>query len=313
MSALRDTMSTQPALLARLLEDAEPAQRAAERLAGRRVLLVGTGTSWHAAHQGAAFLRRAGLEAWGVQAADAARDDPSAGEGDALVLLSHRGWKWMTSDVLARARARGVPTVVISGEGTEADLHTSPQETSATFTASHLGALLRLAQLAQALGATLGRLEDVPAAVAAELDGEPAGVAVPARFVQFAGTGINAWTAAEGALKIAEAAFVASEGLSCESTIHGPAAALGAADALVCLDGGGAPARVDDLVSVVTAHGSAVHRFDRPALGEPLSVFALTAIVQKIALEASEALGTNPDSFGRDLPGREPAWSAIRL
>ena len=122
----------------------------------------------------------------------------------------------MTSDVLERARGRGVPTVVISGEGTEADLHTSPQETSATFTASHLGALLRLAQLAQALGATLGRLEDVPDAVAAELDGEPAGVAVPARFMQFAGTGINAWTAAEGALKIAEAAFVASEGLSCE-------------------------------------------------------------------------------------------------
>lgn len=127
------------------------------------MLLVGTGTSWHAAHQGAAFLRRAGLEAWGVQAADAALDDPFPKAGDALVLLSHRGWKWMTSDVLARARERGVETVVVAGDGVGADVHTSPQEVSATFTASHLGALLRLAQLAEHLGADLGSLADVRA------------------------------------------------------------------------------------------------------------------------------------------------------
>jgi glucosamine--fructose-6-phosphate aminotransferase (isomerizing) len=277
------------------------------------VLLVGTGTSWHAAHQGAAFMRRAGLDAWGVQAADAALDDPAPREDDALVLLSHRGWKWMTSDVLAKARERGVETVVVAGQGVDADIHTSPQETSATFTVSHLGALLRLAQLAVHLGADLGPLEQVPAAVAAELDGDPAGVPVPARFMQFSGVGINAWTAAEGALKIAEAAFVATEGLSAESTIHGPAAALGDNDALVCLDGGTGSNRIDDLVNVVTAHGTAVHRFDRDELGPMLSVFPLTVVVQKIAAEASEALGTNPDSFGRDLPGREAAWSALRL
>ena len=313
MSAMRATMASQPAVLAEILDDRRPPEQAAARLAGRRVLLVGTGTSWHAAHQGAAFLRRAGVDAWGVQAADAALDDPVLRDDDALVLLSHRGWKWKTSDVLARARDRGVETVVVAGQGVDGDLHTSPQETSATFTASHLGALLRLAQLAEALGADLGALEDVPAAVAAELDGEPAGVPVPARFTQFAGVGINAWTAAEGALKIAEAAFVASEGLSCESTIHGPAAALGSDDALVCLDGGVDSARVDDLATVVRAHGTAVHRFTRTALGPALSVFPLTVVVQKVAAEASEALGTNPDTFGRDLPGREAAWNAIRL
>ena len=306
-------MASQPTVLAGLLKDREPVEAAAARLAGRRVLLVGTGTSWHAAHQGAAFLRRAGLEAWAVQAADAALDDPAPREDDALVLMSHRGWKWMTSDVLARARDRGIETVVIAGEGVEADVHTSPQETSATFTASHLAALLRLAQLAAHLGADLGPLEEVPAAVAAELEAEPAGVPVPARFMQFAGVGINAWTAAEGALKIAEAAFVASEGLSTESTIHGPAAALGADDALVCLDGGTGSSRIDDLIHVVSAHGTAVHRFDRTGLGPMLSVFPLTVVVQKIAAEASEARGTNPDSFGRDLPGREEAWNAIRL
>jgi glutamine---fructose-6-phosphate transaminase (isomerizing) len=316
MSALRDTMAAQPALLEAILADPAPVERVADRLTGRRVLLVGTGTSFHAAQQGAALLRRAGLEAWAVAAADAALGDPAPGDGDALVLLSHRGWKRATSAVLARARDHGVPTIVVSGQGSPsgADVETTPQETSATFTASHLGALARLAQLAAAHGAPLARLNDVPAAVAAELDAPPAGVAVPERLMEYAGAGINAWTAAEGALKIAEAAFVASEGLAVESVIHGPSAALGERDALVCLDGGGpGSARIDDLATVVAAHGAAVHRFSRTELGELLSIFPLTVVVQKIAAEASEALGTNPDTMGRDLPGRDAAWQAMEL
>lgn len=50
-------------------------------------------------------------------------------------------------------------------------------------------------------------------------------------------------------------------------------------------------------------------RFSRTDLGEPL----LTVVVQKIAVEAAETLGTGPDSFGKDLPGRADAWSRVRL
>ena len=112
------------------------------------------------------------------------------------------------------------------------------EEVSAAFTASHLGALMRVAQLAERLGASLGALHDVPDAVARELADGPAGVEPPARLLEFAGVGINAWTAAEGALKIRETALVATEGLACESILHGPAVALGADDSLVCLDSG---------------------------------------------------------------------------
>ena len=158
-----------------------PRERAA-RIAGRRVLLVGTGTSWHAANQGAHMLRRAGLDAWPLTAADAAAGDPRPGAGDALILLSHRGTKRFTSEVLGEARERGVPTVLISHQGNpEADLDTVPNEVSSAFTASHLGALLRLAQLAERAGAPLGALAAVPAAVAEELargpDGSRAAVA----------------------------------------------------------------------------------------------------------------------------------------
>jgi glucosamine--fructose-6-phosphate aminotransferase (isomerizing) len=314
MSAMRETMAAQPKALERIFADRRGLDDAARRLEGRRVLVVGTGTSWHAANQGVSMLRRAGLEAWPVPAVDAALGDPFPTADDALILLSHRGTKHFTSEVLVRARAREVPTVVISRQGNpDSDLDTVPNETSSAFTASHLGALLRLAQLAERLGADLGALADVPGAVAAELANPPAGVAPPRRLLQYAGVGINAWTAAEGALKISETARVASEGLACETVLHGPAVALGADDGLVCLDGGEGSDRLLELGDVVAAHGATVHRFARTELGGTLSIFPLTVIVQKIAVEAAELLGTNPDRFGRDLPEREAAWSGVVL
>jgi len=156
------TMLRQPAELQRLFADRAPVESAAARIAGRRTLLVGTGTSWHAANQGAHFLRLAGADAWALQAADAALYGPHPGASDALVLLSHRGTKRYTSQVLARAREAGVPTVVIGGIGApEADLETVEQEISSAYTGSHLGALARLVQLAQELGADVGDVERV--------------------------------------------------------------------------------------------------------------------------------------------------------
>ncbi|MGD0196935.1 MAG: hypothetical protein ABSC56_03355 [Solirubrobacteraceae bacterium] len=311
---MRETMAAQPAALERILADRAALDSCAERLAGRRVLIVGTGTSWHAANQAAFMLRAAGLEAWPVTGADAAAGQPAPGPQDALLLLSHRGTKRFTSEVLRRAHADGVATVFISRQGNpDADLETVPGEQSSAFTASHLGALLRVAQLAQTLGAELGELSSVPVAVAAELAGAPTGVVVPERLLEFAGVAINAWTAAEGALKISETARVASEGMACESVLHGPAVALGEADALVCLDGGDGSERLGELARVVAAHGAAVHRFERLELGPTLSIFALIVIVQKIAAEAAEARGVDPDHFGRELPERERAWSEVAL
>lgn len=315
MSAMRESMASQPAALERILADVAPVATAADRVRGRRIMLVGTGTSWHAANHGAWLLRAAGAQAWPVMAADAAIGGPFPTSADALVLLTHRGTKRYTSDVARRAHDDGVPTVIISRMGNpEADLDTVPGETSSAFTASHLGALLRVAQLAVALGADLGQLADVPDAFAAELAAPPTGVRPPQRLLEFAGVGTNAWTASEGALKVRETSYLATAGGGCEQLIHGPSVALGAADSLVILDGGGpAAGRLDDLAAVVTAQGSTVHRFTRTDLGEALSIFPLTVVVQKIAAESAEAQGTNADSFGKDLPGREEAWSHLQL
>jgi glucosamine--fructose-6-phosphate aminotransferase (isomerizing) len=141
-----------------------------------------------------------------------------------LLVFTHTGAKRYTGQAAQRARSAGALVIQISGAGVAgADLETVPRERSSAYTASHLGALLRAAQLARALGAELRGLGEVPAAVEDAYRGrqdDPA--APPVRLIEFIGGGINQWTAAEGALKIREAAYVASEGLAVEQFLHGP-------------------------------------------------------------------------------------------
>jgi glucosamine--fructose-6-phosphate aminotransferase (isomerizing) len=231
------------------------------------------------------------------------------------VLLSHKGTKTYTMQLLERARAEGVPTAVISGQGAPgAEIETSVVERSAAYTASHTGAMLRLAQLATALGADLGTLDGVPDAVAAVVEGPAVGVHPPRRAMEFVGAGPNQWTAAEGALKVRETAYVASAGMSVEQFLHGPSVAVGSDDTLVCLDGGGPGSeRLSQVARSAESAGVPVRMIAADAPNELLSVFPLTAAVQRIALETAETLGTNPDSFGRDVPARAQALDGIAL
>jgi glutamine---fructose-6-phosphate transaminase (isomerizing) len=313
-SAMRQTMAGQAEALAGILADEAPVIAVAERLRGRRVLAIGTGTSWHAASQAAALLRAAGLDAWAAQSADAAVDGPLPGEGGLLLAFSHTGTTQYAAQAAQRARARGAHVIQVSGAGVAgADLVTVPAERSSAYTASHLGALARAAQLARALGADLPALAEVPAAVDRAYRQPRDRHAPPARLIEFIGGGINQWTAAEGALKIRETAYVASEGLAVEQFLHGPSVALGPGDRLVCLDGGGHwSARIADVAQAAEQAGVPVTRVADGSLGELLSIFPLTVAVQRIALEAAETLGADPDSFGLDQPGHQ-GWDRIEL
>lgn len=314
LSRMREAMAAQPQALRDLLGDHSPVEAVADRLEGRPVVVVGTGTSWHAAEQGAHLLRMAGLDARAAQSADVAVDGPVPQAGQVLLALSHTGAKRYTAAAVERAREAGAQVVQVSGvEVPGVDLVTVPKERSSAYTISHLAALMRLAQLARALGAPVDQLDDVPDAVEQALAEQRPAVAVPERLIEFIGGGVNQWTAAEGALKIREAAYVASEGLAVEQFLHGPSVALRASDHLVCLDGGGSwSERVHEIGDAAERSGVPVTRIVERGLAEPLSVFTLTVGVQRIAVESAEALDTDPDSFGRDVPGREP-WDAIAL
>ena len=252
------------------------------------MLAIGTGTSWHAASQAAVLLRAAGLDAWAAKSADAAVDGPLPGESGALLVFTHTGAKRYSAQATHLAPSRGAEVIQVSGVGAEdADLLTVPQERSSAYTASHLGALLRAAQLARTLGADLPGLGEVPAAVERAWRQDDR-AAPPARLIEFTGGGINQWTAAEGALKIREAAYVASEGLGVEQFLHGPSVALDPDDRLVCLDGGGEwSARIAEVAQAAEESGAAVTRVIDDRLGELLSIFPLTVAVQPIAPETT--------------------------
>jgi glucosamine--fructose-6-phosphate aminotransferase (isomerizing) len=315
-SQMRPTLESQPAELRRVLDAPGPAREAAERLRGRDVLLVGVGTSWHAAQHGAWLLRAAGVRATAAHAADLAPYGVPVDARDGVIVLSHTGHTGYSVDMLERARAAGAATVHVSAIGAGGDVETVAAEKSYAYTASHTAALARLAQIAQALGADLGGdLDAVPDAVARVLDAPgPLLADVPERLVELIGAGPNAWTAAEGALKIREASYVAAEGLSSEQFFHGPSVALDVQDTLVVLDGGGPMAeRTAAIAAAVGVTGARVARFTaEPALGEQLSIFPLTVVVQRIALELAEARGVSPDRFRyEEDPRREAAFEAV--
>ncbi len=194
--------------------------------------------------------------------------------------------------------------------GVGADIETVEPERSSAFTVSHLGALARAAQLATLLGAELGDLAAVPGAVESVVERD-LGFAAPQRLVEFTGVGPNQWTAAEGALKARETSYVATEGLSVEQLLHGPAVALDERDALVTLDGGGPGAeRVQAVARAAAAAGVRVTAFEERNLGEPLSIFPLTAGVQLIALKLAQQLGVDPDCFRQPA---KPSWQSVGL
>jgi glucosamine--fructose-6-phosphate aminotransferase (isomerizing) len=313
MSHMATTMRTQPDELRRLLGDPGPARAAAQLIAGRRTWLIGIGTSWHAANHGAWLLNEAGLEAFALHAADVAPYARRFDAADAVIVLSHTGHTGYTAQTLQAAREAGAAVVHVTGIGAGGDVETVAPETSYAYTASHAGALLRLAQIAAALGAALGDLAAVPDAVARVLDAPGLDIDPPARLLELIGAGPNAWTAQEGALKIREASYVATEGLSSEQFLHGPSVALDAQDTLVVLDGGGpAAARTEAIASAMEVTGARVVRVAERDLGEALSVFALTVWVQRIALELSQARGVSPDRFRyEEDPRREQAVESL--
>jgi hypothetical protein len=142
--------------LSTMLEDLAPVESQAERLRGRRLVVVGTGTT------GMPQTTRSGCSARPASTPPRCRRWTRHSTGrrsanDAVVVMSHRNTKRFSTEVLERERGAGaVPVVVIGGRGSPASTsrrssrsaaRRSPRATSA--------ALMRLLQLTVALGGTL--------------------------------------------------------------------------------------------------------------------------------------------------------------
>lgn len=313
-----------------------PAARVAAALIGRRVWLVGTGTSHHAAQIGAHMLSQAGLFAIAVGSFEFVQYPRNLGTDDAVVVISHTGATTYAREALGLAIASGAATVVVTGldstfgEGTPRLLTTVPEK-SATYTVSYLAALAALALTACKVADLLGRplagwreaLRAVPEAIGnvqalAEKMRASAGLLAARGRLVLVGAGPNAATAREGALKVKESCYLVAEGFEVETFLHGGLQAVEAGDLAVVIAVAGpglhrmrdaaralalVGARlllvVDQAAEAALADviGSDVSIVRVPDLPEALSPLVTTVPLQILAALTAETLGTNADDF----------------
>jgi glucosamine--fructose-6-phosphate aminotransferase (isomerizing) len=336
---LKATLEGQPDDLKRLLADGA-ATSAAERLQeATRIFVVGTGTSFHGALAGQFILRSAGREAWAVRAFEFASYPPRFREGDALILLSHRGSKRFSRESLQRFEAFGGRWIAITGEGSslegEGILRTVEQERSPVHTSSHTGAMLRLAQVACALGRPPwgSQLDELPAAMTSAVGLRPQVADALANFdlersVHFIGGGPARANAYEGALKIREAAHrVIAEGHELEGLLHGPLISVQPDHSVVLIaQPGPSLERTREVAAALAEIGANVlavgpeaesvaarHRVVTSLMDEVLAPIVNVVPLQWLAYEASQRLGVNADSFRRDEERYAAAQSKFTL
>ena len=335
---MHDAIMQQPESIARVIaEEGENVSAVADLVRrSSRVHVVGIGTSWHAALIGEHLLRTVGnredARAWNSY--EFYTRPPSLGDEDAVIVLSHRGTKTYSARSLEHAHEAGAKTALLTGIGSDARrelpgavVETSLPDPSSAFTVSHTAAITALTMLAVELSSqdTAETLAGLPGLVQGALASESAvrEWAAKSKDVErfyFVGTGANASTAYEAALKMKEANYTTTEGLHLEQYLHGPfvstddgclvtfiappaegtedravdimgaATEVGARTAGILQTGDGARAElVDTVISV-------------PECDEMFSPIMYLAPLQLLTYWLALELGHNPDTFRLDDP-----------
>src|SRR6266851_6321858 len=326
-SYLKATLEGQPAELARLLQD-DSAALAATRLRDcSRILLAGTGTSFHGALAGQFILRSAGFEAWALRAFEFANYPPALHQDDGLILLSHRGSKRFSRQSLESFARESNRWIAITGEGSpiegEGVVLTVAQEKSPVHTSSHTSAMLRIAQIAAALGrpAWQNQLQDIPRIVEEAVDRGDAVAADVERaefrpVSHFVGGGPARATAYEGALKLREAShLVSGEGHDVEGILHGPLISIQPGNVVVLVaQPGPSYGRMLELESALREIEATVLSYGSDSdLDEVLAPIVNVVPLQWLAYHVSRKLGVDADSFRRDEPRYAAAQSKFPL
>jgi len=340
---LRETIESQSSLVARLLADEAAVTEVAPRIeAARRVFLVGTGTSFHGAIVGEHLFRSVGRDAWAIPAFEFVHFGPGLRADDALVLISHRGTKRFSNQSLEKFELQSDASVVITGEGSafqgDGAILTCPQEQSSVHTASHVGAMVRLAQLASAVSVgdpavwspalldlptgieSAGALRSVVEGLARDLDLD--------RPVHFVGAGPGWATAMEGALKLGEASYVSTAAHELEGVLHGPILSIGRGQGVVVVSSPGVTmSRTREVVAALTAIGASVvvigsapenfagpaQSIKTPEVPEVLAAIVNVIPLQWLAYEVARRVGVDPDTFRKTDPAYAASQEAAKL
>jgi len=286
----------------------------------RRIVLVGTGTSLHAAELGAMLFTSAGRDACAYPAAGWARWGPGPRPTDAVCVITHTAQTAYAARARAGALAAGVPVVSVTGigRGWPEAVETVAPDQSHTYSVSYTATLAVLARLAHALGSPEGSPDQLALATAqvrhacADPGADAAAVAMPARALAIAGCGPWAVTAREGALKIREAARMLAEGFDTDRLLHGGAVPYTSADGLVVLEPSADPDGLTGAVAdAARAEGIPVAVLAAPegggGLAPVLAQIPMTVRLQLLAENFARLRHQNPDTA---IAG---AWDAPEL
>jgi len=269
----------------------------------RRIWMVGTGTSHHAAILGAGMLQDAGRAATPMSSMRFVDWAPIVGPEDMIVVITHTGETAYALAARGLATTAGLHTITITKRGTSFphSIETTSAETAETYTVSYTTTLLLLAMLAKDLGAdsiTDEALAQVPGAVRTAIDAPGTdGVETPGRALVIAGAGPAAVTAAEGALKVREGARILAEGYDVEYLLHGSAVPLGRKDRILGLTTPDNDGLVGGVAEAAAAEGIPVDLLEEPAALPPLlAQIPLTVRLQMLALRFAVEGGQDPDT-----------------
>jgi len=307
------------------------------------IVTTGCGTSEHAAMAVAALLTEAlGREVRSVQALELLHRPPSAG---LLVAISHEGGTHATNEAIGAARAAGARTALITaGSGSpgaglaELVVPTGEQDQSWCHTIGYLSPMLVGLALARRVSGTKPDIAAIRALIDVSSDTRSASDAAAGLGgldrLLVAGSGVDAITARELALKAAEGSHLPTAAYELETLLHGHLAAadrwtglvlvhtgsasgpiaervtrlLGAARALRVATAGilsadAAEAIGDDL----TPAGRIVLPHTGRVAGSAGSLLASTIALQLLTERLARMRGVNPDTLGREDPAQASA------
>ena len=226
-----------------------PAEAAA---AVQRIVLLGCGTSWHAALAGREIIETlAGIPVYAEYASEFRYRRMTPVRGTLAIAISQSGETADTLEAMRAARAAGarvlgIVNVVGSTIAREAEggiyLHAGP-EIGVASTKAFTSQLLALALLGLYLGRERGELRPdqgrelvchlaaLPGLVADALTIEPEIRKLAERFADarnalYMGRGVNFPVALEGALKLKEISYIHAEGYPAAEMKHGPIALI---------------------------------------------------------------------------------------
>lgn len=332
------TMRRQPDDMRRLLADGwKQVKQAVDLLDGaERIILTGVGSSFNAAMVGSWMLREIGFDARTVPVGDfwLYPGNNRFRSTDAVIVISHFGMRSAVLETLNQARAAGATVMSIGSlsvehPGSRLTLRTVERETSMIATASHLAAMMVLAQITLLLGERMapGRianwrdaLSQLPETLAALLDRDaeimPIARLAAVKHVYAVAAGPNEATIAELMMKARQAGNASVDAYPLETMLHGPIVAADTGDLGIVFRLPGPSAQrtaefaqaMDRIGMQVWMVGDAVpgaqplSTFTLPGLPEMLSPLMTLVPVQLLAYQIALIRQTSPESFDRLLP-----------